>query len=77
MQRVGHFAIEACLGLALGYSALGTADFLTSFPPPAQLTWDAVRKNEEVQSAFGVPLKRGWLWDGSVTDFQARYVVGP
>lgn len=67
-----HRLIEASLGLAIGYYGAATLDFLTDFPAPAQLTMDIIRADHKVQSAIGRPMRRGWLWDGSVTDFQAR-----
>lgn len=73
MRRFYSSLIEAGLGIALGYSAAGTADFVFSFPEPAQLTLDLAKSNHEVQQALGSPITRNWIWDGQVTESQARY----
>lgn len=72
MYRALNTSVEAILGFTLGYVTAGTIDFAFEFPVPARVTWNIVTSSPEVEEKMGKPFIRGFFWEGSVTDYQAR-----
>ena len=75
MSKWMHRGLTVSLGFGLGYVTAGTINFVTYFPEPVKIVWNTARNNGDVVDKLGEPISRGWVWDGSVTEWQASVTI--
>mmetsp|Transcript_576 Transcript_576/g.672 ORF Transcript_576/g.672 Transcript_576/m.672 type:complete len:213 (+) Transcript_576:120-758(+) len=73
--KLADVLIRIGCGLGLGYTLAGTVDFVFEFPEPLAITWKLCQENSEISEVFGKPLSKSYLWDGSVTEYQASVTL--